>query len=91
MFAIKLRLETGWTNRYGVKFYGCIIAAKPPISDYPTDISVPFTEYADMVMSMAPASQQVIVNGLDWLMPTTYLMLGLKPTSSFALPNATTH
>jgi len=45
---------------YGSIFHKAVQSALPPEAPYPSDLSVPFTDYAELVMAMRPEAQVVI-------------------------------
>jgi len=62
------------TREYGVLFHKRVVAAKPPNADWPTDLSVPYSSFSDLVANMAFDTQVFVGNTyLDRLQGTSFL------------------
>ena len=53
----KHRLIRELTSEYSYQFYTRLCLARPPLTDWPTDVSVPFTDYSDIFFALTPDEQ----------------------------------
>lgn len=48
----KERLSMDISVSYGTQFHKCVCKAKPPFSSFPTDLTVPFGDFGDIIQQM---------------------------------------
>lgn len=56
----KHRLIQEITLEYAQQFLRCVHSARPPTAAWPTDVTIPFTEFGDILLSMKPAGQVAV-------------------------------